>query len=50
MSKVIIHFTKKIEVTINAKKYEGKDVEFDNMKIASEVVRIAKGAYGPEII
>lgn len=50
MDKIIIHYTKPIEVTINGHKYEGKDIEFKNMKIASEVTRIARQAYGPDII
>jgi len=48
--KIVIHFKKDISVTINDKRYEGKDVEFPSMKIAAEVVRIAKGSYGNDIL
>lgn len=47
---IILHFIKPIEITINGVKYEGKDVEVPNYAIASEVARIAREAYGKDIL
>lgn len=44
-----LKFTKKIDVRINGKLYAGPEVEVDDIKIASEIVRLAKEAYGYEI-
>ena len=49
-SMITLNFTKNVEITINGKKYEGKTIEVKNMKLAAEIVRLAKGAYGWEIL
>ena len=45
-----LKFIKPIEVTINGYKFEGKEIEFKDMRTAAEVVRIAKMAYGNNIL
>jgi hypothetical protein len=47
---VTMHFSKSIEVYINGIAYVGKDIKVKDMSIASEIVRIAREAYGPEIL
>ena len=47
---VTIHFSKSIEVYINGIPYVGKDIKVKDMSIASEIVRIAREAYGPTIL
>ena len=47
---IVLHFTKPVEVTINGHRFEGKDVKVPNYAVASEVARIAKEAYGSEIL
>lgn len=47
---ITVHFSKYIEVTINSKLYAGKDMTFADYDIAGEVIRIAREAYGPEIM
>lgn len=48
--KIILHFTKPVEVYINGKPFVGKDVEVPDYSIATEVLRIAREAYGAEIV
>lgn len=47
---VLLKFSKPVEVYINGVPYVGKEVKAPNMKIASEVVRIAREAYGRGIL
>lgn len=47
---IILHFLLPVEVYINGKAYKGKNVEVPDYEIAAEVVRIAKGAYGNDIM
>lgn len=47
---ITIHFSKSIEVFINGIPYVGKDIKIKDMRVASEVVRIAREAYGPTIL
>lgn len=47
---IILNFTKPVEISINGVHYFGKQVEVESMLVASEVVRIAKEAYGYDII
>lgn len=47
---IVLHFKKPVEVFINGTKYEGADIEVTDMKTASEIVRIAKDAYGYSIL
>lgn len=47
---IALNFTKKIVVQINGKKYEGQTIEVKDMKTAAEIVRIAKAAYGWQIL
>lgn len=47
---ITIHFSKPVEVWINGISYCGKDVTVHSISIASEVVRIAREAYGPTIL
>ncbi len=48
--KIVLHFTKPIEVTINARQYFGQDVEVPSYEVAAEIVRIAREAYGTDIL
>ena len=47
---ITLNFTKPIEVGINGTMYVGKQIEVENMKLAAEIVRIAKNAYGWDIL
>lgn len=47
---ITIRFMKSIEVRINGIPYEGKEIKVKDMQIASEIVRIAREAYGPAIL
>lgn len=47
---ITLKFTKAIEVTINGILYSGKEIKVTDMETASEIVRIAKDAYGWEIL
>ncbi len=47
---ITLNFTKPIEVGINGKMYVGKQIEVVDMKIAAEIVRLAKTAYGWDIL
>lgn len=47
---VTLNFRKPIEVYINGKPFVGKQITFANITIASEVVRIAREAYGRDIL
>jgi len=49
-AKITLNFTKKIEVYINGKAYLGQTIEVDDMATASEIVRIAKEAYGFDVL
>lgn len=48
--KIVLNFIKNIEVYINGKAYVGASIEVDNMKTGAEIVRIAKEAYGYDIL
>jgi len=47
---ITLKFTKPIEVGINGIWYLGKEVKVRDMNTASEIVRIAREAYGPSIL
>jgi hypothetical protein len=47
---IVLHFKKDIEVGINGKWFRGKEIEVKDMATASEIVRIAKGAYGWDVL
>lgn len=47
---ITIRFIKPVEIQINGIHYDGKEVKVKNMSIASEIVRIAREAYGPTIL
>jgi hypothetical protein len=47
---ITIRFTKPVEIYINSKAYLGKEIKVKDMNIASEIVRIAREAYGPTIL
>ena len=49
-NKIVLNFSKPVEIFINGIPYFGKSVETPNMATASEVVRIAREAYGPNIL
>ena|SRR5258706_16100026 len=49
-SKIRLKFKESIWVGINGTVYEGKVIEVDNMRLASEIVRIAKEAHGWDIL
>lgn len=48
--KIILKFNKAVEITINGKQYYGTSIEAPNISIASEIVRIAREAYGRDIL
>lgn len=50
MREITLKFSKSIEVTINGHKYEGKEIKVKDMNTAAEIVRLAKGAYGWDIL
>jgi len=47
---ITIRFMKPVEIFINAKPYVGKEIKVKDMALASEIVRIAREAYGPTIL
>lgn len=47
---ITLHFTVPIEVYINGKGYLGTEVTVENYSVASEVVRLAKNAFGNDIL
>lgn len=48
--KITLHFKRAIDVCINGIKYPGPDVSLDDLKTASEIVRLAKQAYGNDVL
>lgn len=49
-SKITLNFNQPVEVQINGLKYEGRTIEVQDMATASEIVRIAKEAYGWDVL
>lgn len=47
---ITIKFTKPVEVTINGIHFDGTEIKVKNMSVASEIVRLAREAYGPTIL
>lgn len=47
---IVLNFSKNVEVCINGKHYDGKRVTAPNMKIAAEIVRLAREGYGIGIL
>lgn len=47
---ITLKFSKSVEIYINGRAYLGKEIKAPNMMIASEIVRIAREAYGREIL
>lgn len=47
---ITIRFMKPVEIQINGIHYDGKEVIVKNMSLASEIVRLAREAYGPQIL
>lgn len=47
---IVLRFSKSVEVYINGIPYVGKEIKVKNMNVASEIVRIAREAYGPTIL
>lgn len=51
---ITLRFMKPVEVTINGRKFEGKVItvtpQLGGIRIASEIVRIVREAYGPTIL
>lgn len=45
-----INFTKDVEITINGRSYNGREIKVKDMGLASEIVRIARTAYGRDIL
>lgn len=46
---ITLKFSKPVEVRINGKLYMGKDITVEDIQLASEIVRIAREAYGDEV-
>lgn len=49
-SGITIKFTKSVEIFINSKAYLGTEITVKDMSTASEIVRLAREAYGPNIL
>lgn len=49
-NEITLRFTKPVEVYINGKAYLGKEIIVKDMALASEIVRIAREAYGSSIL
>ena len=49
-NKIILKFREPVEVTINGHRYAGTNVEVPNISLASEIVRIAREAYGSNVL
>lgn len=49
-SGITIKFTKSVEIFINSKAYLGNEITVQDMSVASEIVRLAREAYGPTIL
>ena len=47
---IFLKFIKPVEIRINGIEYFGKEITVKNMSLASEIVRIAREAYGPTIL
>jgi hypothetical protein len=47
---ITIRFSKDVEIQINSIHYFGKVIKVKDMSVASEIVRIAREAYGPTIL
>jgi hypothetical protein len=47
---ITIRFMKAVEIQINGIHYDGKEVKVKDMSLASEIVRLAREAYGPTIL
>lgn len=47
---ITLRFKKPVTVQINGIRYEGKEVLVKNMKVAAEIVRLAKNHYGSDIL
>ncbi len=48
--KIVLNFRQPVEITINGTPYSGKTIEVSNMGLATEIVRIAREAYGDTIL
>jgi len=48
--KIVIHFNQPVEIYINQEPYIGVDIEAPSYTVAAEIVRIAREAYGQDII
>lgn len=47
---ITLRFTQSVWFSINAKVYEGKEITVKDMSTAAELVRMAREAYGPQIL
>ena len=47
---VTIRFSRPVEVRINGVPYFGTEVKAPNIQVASEIIRIAREAYGREVL
>lgn len=47
---ITLRFTKDVEITINGKRYFGKEIVVKDMSLAAEIVRIARDGYGATIL
>ena len=47
---ITLRFSVAVEITINGHQYFGKEVVAPNMETAAEIVRIAREAYGSQVL
>jgi hypothetical protein len=47
---ITLHFTQNVEVNINGRSWAGKEIVVPDMETATEIVRICKEAYGPNVL
>ena len=47
---IVLHFARPVEITVNGKLYAGTDVEVPDYAVASDIARIAREAYGNDIL
>jgi hypothetical protein len=47
---IVLHFTKDPDITINGVHYNGKEIKVKSISLAAELVRLAREAYGPEVL
>lgn len=47
---ITLKFTRPVEISINGKHYDGQEIVAPDLATASELIRIAREAYGSDIL